>query len=143
MLLECYSLFLVFDEIAVGRFLFFPAAALHRGGRRGILQSLDRSHVVRRDVDDPLVKIQGFRGILKLKVVPGKFVQGFDILGRAFDDGLEGKCRQLGELCRQGGFLENLVELGISRLVFQGLLRCFNRCQRVFFYLGLDLHRAE
>ena len=143
LLLEGDGLFLVFDEIAIGRFLFFPATALH-GGRGGrVFHAFDSTHIVRGDLQDALVEFHGLVGCPELLLVLGEFVQGFGVLGRTLKNCFEGECRYFWQFRSQRGFAEGLVQLRIVRLGFQAFLNGIDGLKRVFFNLSLDFQRAE
>ena len=143
LLLEGDSLLLVFDKIAIGRFLFFPATALHRGGGGGVLHALDGSHVVRGDLQNPLVEFDCPVRCPVLLLVLGEFVQGFGVLGRTLKNCFEGECSDFVQVRRQCGFAEGLVELRIVGLGFQAFLNGIDGLERVFFNLSLNFQGAE
>ena len=143
LLLEGDGLFLVFDQIAIGRFLFFPAPALHRGGGGRVFHALDSTHIVRGDLQDTLVEFHGLVGCPELLLMLGEFVQGFGVLGCGFENRLQSECSDLRHFCFQRRFAQGLVELRVVRLSLQALLQGIDRFQGIFFDLRLDFHRAE
>ena len=81
LLLEGDGLFLVFNEISIGRFLFFPTPALHRGGGGGVFHAFDGGHVIRSDLENALVEFHSLVGLCELLLMLGEFVQDFGVLG--------------------------------------------------------------